>query len=452
MPVTPDSPWRSAPRITLPAFATLLAERGNPGVVAERHPEAYYDKIVEFGVDPLFILAMFWHESQFGRFGVARVTHSWGNTRNPTFGAKPVGEAPGASGSFPIFRDWLDGCVSTVARLVATDWVYHDREPIREIFEHPSGKVWAPAGDFNNPSGYLRAVIDFMNANESAPPQPQPARVTKPPMRTDIRATAKGGYANKRRIDAIVWHKSDGNEASDLNQLTKVVSANAYITKRGVIFELVPPLESPWTNGQVGNPNLSNPLIHRWIEVERVNPNTRTLTVECEGETGEPLTAEQALALCHLSAWWCQEFAIPADRTHIIGHFEIDSVNRGYCPGFDADYFNDLIAGVQQFLSEGVAPPAPEKWVIPGNPFGPYGFIHGFRATVEKLAQAKFPADRNAAALSITGYPLEDEWGGVDGCAYQQCERVILQWNPQNNGPFDVVFLSRHAALPERAG
>src|SRR3990167_3758149 len=109
--ITPESPFRGN-RISRDAFRLVLDINAALPVIQERDASEYYDAIVATGVDPLFILAMFEHESQMGHAGVARVTHSWGNTRKPSFGAVPVGETPGASGTFPIFATWLDGCIS----------------------------------------------------------------------------------------------------------------------------------------------------------------------------------------------------------------------------------------------------------------------------------------------------------------------------------------------------
>ncbi len=57
----------------------------------------------------------------------------------------------------------------------------------------------------------------------------------------------------------------------------------------------------------------------------------------------------------------------------------------------------------------------------------------------------------NAAILSITGYPKEDEWLGVDGNAYQPCERVTLKYEPGQKAPFDVVFTLATQPLPDKA-
>jgi len=186
MTITADSPFLvqgGASRITRERFIAVLQQLAAPAVISERDAGEYFDKIIatktEDGknLDPLFALAMFSHESQMGREGVARTTHSWGNTRDPTFGGVPVVDSvPGLTGEFPVFRDWMDGLISTVARLVTKAWVYNGvsthpitkqtypaRTKIIEIFDHPSTLVWAPAGDRNDPKGYLRSILDFMN-------------------------------------------------------------------------------------------------------------------------------------------------------------------------------------------------------------------------------------------------------------------------------------------------
>ena len=164
--ITPELPFRSQPRISRSEFSFIIRLHAAAAVSAERDPGQYYDAIKSFGIDPLLILAMFQHESQMGREGVATQTRSWGNTRLPNFGAQSVGMADGASGQFPIFATWLNGCISTAARLASTTYVYAARTTIRDIFDWPPDPeiVWAPAGDFNNPASYLRAVIDYMNA------------------------------------------------------------------------------------------------------------------------------------------------------------------------------------------------------------------------------------------------------------------------------------------------
>ena len=48
---------------------------------AARKGQALYDDGVKYGIDPVYALAFFMHESSFGTTGVATVTHSLGNIR-----------------------------------------------------------------------------------------------------------------------------------------------------------------------------------------------------------------------------------------------------------------------------------------------------------------------------------------------------------------------------------
>lgn len=151
-------------RISREAFATFLHDRASPAVWMERDPGEYWQAIRSYNCDPLFILAMFWHESQAGNKGMARITRSFGNTRPPSYGVEHDHiETAANGGQFSAYGSWLDGCVSTVARLMSEHHVYAGRQAIGEIFDHPSGIVWAPAGDNNDPAGYLNAVLAFMN-------------------------------------------------------------------------------------------------------------------------------------------------------------------------------------------------------------------------------------------------------------------------------------------------
>ncbi|HUG16099.1 MAG TPA: hypothetical protein VMM78_13905 [Thermomicrobiales bacterium] len=179
MPIAPEDTFLVKPgqsRISRGRFRQVMLDLAAPAVLAERGPSDYYDAIEAARtpdgrcVDPLFVLAKFVHESGMGKAGMATTTRSWGNTRPPSFGVPEVGQETQfingqPNGFFSRYDTWLDGCHSTCGRLVSPDWKYHARTTIREIYDHPSGDVWAPAGDFNNPAAYLRAVIDFMNAH-----------------------------------------------------------------------------------------------------------------------------------------------------------------------------------------------------------------------------------------------------------------------------------------------
>jgi hypothetical protein len=72
----------------------------------------------------------------------------------------------------------------------------------------------------------------------------------------------------------------------------------------------------------------------------------------------------------------------------------------------------------------------------------------GFRQYVLDLGRARFPADVNAGILSLFGYPAEPEWLAQDGRVYQRFERSVLQWNPGEPPPWDIVQLREDDPIP----
>ena len=194
MAVAQTSTFRRVVRITRAKFIRLLA--GSPAASAAG---AVYDYAVARGIDPLLIIAIFRHESSFGTAGWATKTRSWGNTRPPSFGAAEIGayqqdsgrytKAPGPyeQRSLCAYANWTAGGLSTVARLV--EHVYRDRDRIEQIFIHPTGQVWAPAGDANNPDGYLNAVITYMNLQQDVDEATE-GQIMNPQERTDAMIAA----------------------------------------------------------------------------------------------------------------------------------------------------------------------------------------------------------------------------------------------------------------------
>lgn len=433
--ITADAPFVAPPRISREAFARVLRERAAPGVIAERDPGAYWDAITGYGLDPTFLLAMFNHESSMGKAGVAIITHSWGNTRAPSFGPLPIGETPGRTGLFPIFRDWLDGCKSTCARLVEPTWVYAGRTSIREIFDHPSGKVWAPAGDLNDPASYLGAVLAFMNryADQELAVRAQiPGFIWKPADPTHftmgrtqkIRGGAQHYTAGTNSLDWLT--RTSGRSDPDSRvSATFLVKHNPTMEDRG--WQLVRIEDTAWTTA------FANPY---------------TVSIEYEHQQGQPIPdiAYQVLA----ETW--------KDITNYVANHGLGSINTEGVRGH-----NEWVNNPQLTCPDGInvgrieqrrrqllnAPPTVDRWIIPDSPYGDHGFVFGFKALCEAMAKAKYPQDLNAAILSITGFPLGDEYPTATGAA-QACERCILLYDRNAAPPFDVTLALRSAEIPAR--
>ena len=133
------------------AFLAVL--RANQSPVRDGEARAVYSYCLVRSVSPAWLLACFNHESSMGKAGTATQTHSWGNTRRPSFGVPDIGEVAGRSGTFSRYANWADGGVSTVAR-ICDHQPYANANTVREITP-----VWAPSSDGNNVEGYIAAVL-----------------------------------------------------------------------------------------------------------------------------------------------------------------------------------------------------------------------------------------------------------------------------------------------------
>ena len=364
------------PDISEVTFTAVLKAANSPALSAAH---AVYQYCVKRGVSASFLLAMFQHESSLGKAGTATITHSWGNTRMPTHGGvTPVrmttaGEA--RSGTFPVFRDWIDGGIATVARFV--DYApYQGKTTVGQIIP-----TWAPASDGNNAALYVRNVLAQMTAWQTQDKAVakggdvtagqiagglgggKATVIAKPPMVIShtpskfgyskgtrqqlmicdhITAAGKGGYS--RDTPSLPWLR-DEIEGSP--------SVNFLIGRSGVTVEIVPPDgPAPWTNGidysQYPNgkrPNMANPIIAD-ITRRQISPNQVCVTIEHEAENGGDMNAAQWAASIKLHIWLCWRFKIAPDTIHIVGHNQWDGIDRPYCPGWTEAQWANLRAQI----------------------------------------------------------------------------------------------------------
>jgi hypothetical protein len=111
--LTPSSPVHSSapgtsytvtgkPTISASFINRVLAAYGSP---AQGKGQALYDLGVTYGIDPVYALAFFFHESRFGTTGEARVTLSLGNER--CINDRPCIDR--AEGGYAQMTSWEDG-------------------------------------------------------------------------------------------------------------------------------------------------------------------------------------------------------------------------------------------------------------------------------------------------------------------------------------------------------
>lgn len=440
-----SDPFLSEPRINRARFSAILRERANPAVVAERDPGEYWDAIVHHGVDPLVILAMFHHESGLGKHGVAVQTHSFGNTRAPSLGAEPVGSVPGRTGTFPIFRDWLDGCVSTVARLASDAWPpgapYGLRGSLREIFDHPSGQVWAPAGDLNDPGGYLASVLAFMNAESDAAAADKPARPVVD-LRGQLVRNPQGGPQERlplaqKRGGVVIHHTGPDPVAAGTEVMLLKAFANDHALRRdwsarlpglqagdGLMYHLVIGLDGTIYRTR----DLDESLWHCG-DTSPADRNRTAFAVLLMVGGDQAATPAQLAAAVLVSDWLLALNGLPASEVR--GHGEVSATD---CPG---PLLEQL---VRPYRAGAFARPAPDDR---SRHFPETGqtVAHGFLAFWEALG--------DEVALRVLGYPLTGEMDDA-GMTVQYFERAVLEHHP-DAPPGWTVQLRRLGALAAQA-
>jgi len=243
-----------------------------------------------------------------------------------------------------------------------------------------------------------------------------------PPMNRTYRSPNKGGYSSPHRPEAIVWHVTVGGAAGSLSWLCSAASnasSNYLIDRAGTIYELVPPTESAWANGAVNKPDMGNPVIAGWINAP-VNPNTRSVSIEHvrdQSANNKPggFTEAQHRATVNLGAWLCQEFGIPATRTNVIRHAQLDSVNRQFCPGLAEDEMIAWIGEIAALVSGGTTQPTP-----PPGPTPPY-----VRAYINQRGEAVTEINWGGVAVHVDGYVITDDGVTVTNAAGEKWSRSV---------------------------
>ena len=149
-----------------------------------------------------------------------------------------------------------------------------------------------------------------------------------------IPTAAAGGYGNNGQMiaEATVWHVMEGHQSTMIDwakqrpPLAKV-SAHFTIGKQGRIVQHVSIRTPAWHAGRVESPTWSG------IQAGRINPNTYTIGIECEGFTGEPWPDAQRDAALRVMQWIADATATDPTRENQIGHYEITAVSRRNDPG-----------------------------------------------------------------------------------------------------------------------
>mgnify|MGYP001031576381 CR=1 FL=1 len=235
------------PRIDADGFAAVLAAAGSPAAPEAR---ASWAAVAAEGVDPLFALAVFGHESRFGTAGLvaAYELRNPGATRTGRTGlGEPVHVA--GRGQFWRYPSWTEGFRDLARRLVDPDFVYRRQhaDTVERIVP-----LWAPASDGNDPARYVAAVRAFLAQHARDPVPGLPLRLALLP------PGARNRPGHPLRPAWVTVHETANERAgADAEAHRRFVHAGGgpegvsfhFVVDDRVAVQLLPTIENGWHAG-----------------------------------------------------------------------------------------------------------------------------------------------------------------------------------------------------------
>jgi hypothetical protein len=139
------------PTIDVTLIHSVLANANSP---AAPYSQALFDDGVKYGIDPVFALAFFQHESTFGTMGEAKVTLSLGNSRpEQGFGEN----CPAPNSCYAVYPSWSTSFPDWY-RLIQQGYVRGGLGRGNLSTVDTIIPVYAPPRDGNNDSAYISSV------------------------------------------------------------------------------------------------------------------------------------------------------------------------------------------------------------------------------------------------------------------------------------------------------
>lgn len=158
---------------------------------------------------------------------------------------------------------------------------------------------------------------------------------------------------NGQKVVAVCNHIIAGTLGSADNWFqnsSSEASTHFGIGKNGRIIQWVSTSDAAWGNGRLNKPDTTVPWVTK-AQREGINPNNLTVSIEHEGQTGEPFTEQMYHSTLALHKYLISKFNIPIDRHHIVGHYQLDSVERPFCPGSGLPW-DRLIGDLKTFFGQ----------------------------------------------------------------------------------------------------
>ena len=411
MVVTPDTVVVHVPAdIPFGKYARVLRDANSPAAASA---QAMYDMTTRWAVSTAFQLAVFSHESGFGRLGICANfdTKSPGNTRSSRTGKGTVINVPNR-GPFVKYDTWGDGAEDQSFRLTDETYVYHQegRRTIRQIIER-----FAPASDNNVPERYIAAVVSDMNAwIEEAPPMAgaQIEGFAWVPETANEFGYPQGAHGrNGREIDRLIMHCTIGRDS--LAWLTGAHGNSVHLldwpdgTPRAQMVALE---DAAWGAGNREYNERGVNYEHEATEAEMLNPWYWT----------DAIVNNMAKSAAKVIR---RHPKILPDRQHVIGHVEVpnqDHTDPG--PAFPWDRF---MAAIKREL-DGTPPVDPNALYVPETD----------KWIVNLPGAAMLTTWRAEGAVARCGYPLEGMIQREDSAHEQLFENVLIELYPDGSHRF----------------
>jgi hypothetical protein len=368
--VSPATPFRTLGNTDRASFRRALARsasRRTSPVTPEA--DAIYDTLVPSGLTRL-AAAMAWIERR-NDTNDADLVYYGRDLHNVWAVKRPDGGWRSYPSYVAAAAEWADHILGPA---------YADLTTLGELIAR-----YAPWSDGNNPTHYGEKAAREINAlplieeliKEPMPLPTSPTPDTHHPsptiydLRNNTHAARFGLIPAERdriigkkipgragmRPEAIGLHVQWGNTPGSLRHWLGVdASATVMVQRDGSILNVIPESDGPWTQGDVKTPG---PRARRLMERFGPDPNVYSLTIEAEDERTEQITDVQARTILWQIRQWQRQWPHLTDPERILGHYEINSVDRARCGRYRDAIVRELLAGWP--------PPDPEP-EFPGLP------------------------------------------------------------------------------------
>jgi N-acetyl-anhydromuramyl-L-alanine amidase AmpD len=182
-----------------------------------------------------------------------------------------------------------------------------------------------------------------------------------------------------RLVTCLVLHITGDSEPGQAvrwfqNPKAKV-SAHEVIEKDGSVVKVVDYRQKAYHAGAVNKPTAKI-----YFDQQSINPNIYSIGIECVS-SGEPLTKEQTTSLRSRIDYYSKLCNIPKNTYHIIGHNELDSVERRFDP-IKSFSVEQILKGAARMnyreLLESSGLTSPTEWI----------------ELVQQLSEGKLPLDK----------------------------------------------------------